>query len=779
MKSYLRFLERNKLYTAIEVVGLSIALAFILFIGGFLFAQFSTDREIKKKGDVYVASSDEYYLFSAPVKQILEDRFPEINEITRVFSTKGYVGSTYNKIYNGISERQLSLLVDDNFFEVLPIPLVAGEREKLMEAKHSVVLSKSCANRIFGNTNPIGQTLDIEIDTKSSTLTVTGIFEDFDNSVFPETDMIYNLSLLQDLSPDLLTNANLNVSIFLTLNKNCEITELDAKVLEILKKENDAYIMDFVHGFHIEKFSDIQFTTKKFHSPFDNVINRDLVRLFLFAGILLLLFAVLNYTSLTVAQTGFRAKEMASRRLAGAQKNTIIFKYILESFVLTIAAFGLSLLIYHVTSPYLSRLVGLTSSPGLKFGLVETGLVVLIIVTISVMSGVIPAMIASRYEPIQIVKGDFTRSSKMILSRIIIISQNTVATMTLSIAIIMFAQLDNILDKPLGYERDGRISINNANSPQEYHLDELSSLPFIEKVGWCMYEPMVGGQVGWSVLKDGQEVRFDLAIYDEAAIDILGFEIVSKNSEVTEGHCYMTESTMAALGEGYDCTEFRYDAATLPICGIIKDWQKGSLETTSSYLPLMLIQKFDPADEVFYNLRELVVKVSGDEDEAVRELRRFYEERASQNVDIQVHSYNFLFKDHYRQEFNNMKLLAIFTLLTLILCSLGMLAMSKYYIKQNSRTTAVKKIYGCSRKEIFVKMTLKFLSNVAISSIIAIPIALYIADKWLQKFTYRIDNSIWYYLMTVLAIGVIAMISISWQVLRASNENPVDALKKE
>lgn len=104
MKSYLRFLERNKLYTAIEVVGLSIALAFILFIGGFLFAQFSTDREIKKKGDVYVASSDEYYVFSAPVKQILEDRFPEINEITRVFSTKGYVESTYNKIYNGIKK---------------------------------------------------------------------------------------------------------------------------------------------------------------------------------------------------------------------------------------------------------------------------------------------------------------------------------------------------------------------------------------------------------------------------------------------------------------------------------------------------------------------------------------------------------------------------------------------------------------------------------------------------------------------------------------------------
>lgn len=779
MKSYLRFLERNKLYTAIEVVGLSIALAFILFMGGFLFAQFSTDREIKKKGDVYVASSDEYYVFSAPVKQILEDRFPEINEITRVFSTKGYVGSTYNKIYNGISERQLSLLVDDNFFEVLPIPLVAGEREKLMGAKHSVVLSKSCANRIFGNTNPIGQTLDIEIDTKSSTLTVTGIFEDFDNSVFPETDMIYNLSLLQDLSPDLLSNVNINVSMFLTLDKNCEITELEAKALEILKKENDAYIMDSVHGFHIEKFSDIQFTTKKFHSPFDNIISRDLVRLFLFAGILLLIFALLNYTSLTVAQTGFRAKEMASRRLVGAQKNTIVFKYILESFVLTTVAFGLSLPIYHVASPYLSSLVGLNSAPRLGFGLAETCIVVSVIVIMAVMSGVIPAIIASRYEPIQIVKGDFTRSSKMILSRIIIICQNIVATMTLSVAIIMFAQLDNILDRPLGYERDGRISISYANSPHEYHLDELSSLPFIEKVGWCMYEPMVGGQVGWSVLKDGQEVRFDLAIYDEAAIDILGFEIVSKNSEVTEGHCYMTESTMAALGEGYDCTEFRYDAATLPICGIIKDWQKGSLETTSSYLSLMLIQKFDPADEVFYNLRELVVKVSGDEDEAVRELRRFYEERASQNVDIQVHSYNFLFKDHYRQEFNNMKLLAIFTLLTLILCSLGMLAMSKYYIKQNSRTTAVRKIYGCSRKEIFVKMTLKFLSNVAISSIIAIPIAWYIADKWLQKFTYRIDNCIWYYLMTVLAIGVVAMISISWQVLRATNENPVDALKKE
>ena len=779
MKSYLRFLSRNKLYTAIEVVGLSVALAFILFIGGFLFAQFSTDREIKKKGDVYVASSDEYYMFSAPVKMILEDRFPEINEVTRTFSTNLYVGSTYNKIYDGISERQMSLLVDDNFFEMLPVPLVAGERESLLDAKHSVVLSRSCANRIFGDTYPIGQTLDIEIDTKSSTLTVTGIFEDFDNSVFVETDMIYNLSLLQDLSPDLLTNANLNVAIFMTLDKNCDIIELEDKVLEVLKKENDGYTMDFIHGFHIEKFSDIQFTTKKFHTPFDNVISRDLVRLFLFTGILLLLFAVLNYTSLTVAQTGLRAKEMASRRLVGAQKSTIIFKYILESFALTVVAFGLSLLIHHIAAPYLSRLVGMNSAPGLEFGLAETGVIVLVIVIMSVMSGVIPAMIAARYEPIQIVKGEFTRSSKMILGRIIIICQNTVATLTLSIAIIMLAQLDHILKKPLGYERDGRICISNANSPKEYHLDELSSLPFVEKIGWCMYEPMVDGHVGWSVLKNGHELRFDLAIYDDAAIDILGFEVISKNSEITEGYCYMTESTMKALGAGYDCTEFKYDAGHLPICGIIKDWKKGSLESSSSYLPLMLIEKFDPADKVFYNLRELVLKVSGDEDEAVRKLRRFYAEREGQNSNIQVLSYNFLFKDHYRKEFNDMKMLGIFTLLTLILCSLGMLAMSTYHTRLNSKSISVRKIYGCSRREIIARMSVIFLSSVVVSSVIAIPAAWIIADKWLQKYSYRIDNSIWYYLIAVLIISLVAAISISWQTLRAARTNPAEALKKE
>ena len=194
----------------------------------------------------------------------------------------------------------------------------------------------------------------------------------------------------------------------------------------------------------------------------------------------LLIFAVLNYISLTVAQIGFRAREMATRRLVGAQRWQIVLKYILESFSLTTVSFGLAFLMAHLVAPYFSELIGQTVAP---FEHITWGVILMMIALVlllSILSGVIPALMVLKYQPIDVVRGSFEKDNRMVLGRILIIVQNIVAIITLAVAVVMFVQLHHMQSKPQGYERQNRLRISGANTPADYLVEELKQLACVD-----------------------------------------------------------------------------------------------------------------------------------------------------------------------------------------------------------------------------------------------------------------------------------------------------------
>ena len=781
MKSYFRFLSRNKLYTAIEVFGMAIAIAFVVFIGSFVIREYNTDSEIKKQGNIYIGHSERLFFGCATIKEQLEGKFPEVEDMCRMMNTHIFGGLKMTFQAGDYTDRQKASIVDENFFRFFPFPLEAGTPESVLKEKNSVVISRTFANKVFGKEDPIGKSIKIDVNRNTANLNISGIFSDFKNTIFYSPEIIYRIDLVKDLDSSLAGNGNGSTVLFIKAADGTDIQSLEDKMENIVREEDFLYVYGLFKDFLLTPFDKISSSTVETTSPFEGLMDASFIKLFTAAGIFLLLFAVLNYISLTVAQTGFRAKEMASRRLLGTQQSGIIARYISESFILTVISFAFALIFVKLISPHLSELIGKEISPLKDMGWMEILFIILLLVVLSVLSGIIPALLVSKYKPIDVVRGNFARTSKMTLGKILIGFQSGVAFITLGLSAVMFIQLKHMTEKPMGYEKENRISIQNASKPLDYHIEKLKSLACVEKVGWLQFEPMTLGTSGISFKINGIDQKFDMYYGDQSAFEILGFKVLRKNGEALNQCAWLPESTMRALGLDYDCTQVNLDSGGMfPVCGIIEDYHKGTAnsERRGGFLNIAWIKEMEK-EEDFRILRTLVVKVSGDENKAENDIKAFYKSKGFSEDEIVVKTYNKMISDLYYSEQQDLKLIAVFTMLTLLLTILAMFAMSTYYARQHSKEAALKKVMGSSRLQLFIETSSGFIKSVGISIIIALPITWVAVSKWLEGYSYRIDNPVYVYIIAIMVMLLIALLSISWQMIKLMNTNPVKSLKAE
>lgn len=781
MKSYFRFLSRNKLYTTIEVFGMAIAIAFVVFIGSFVIREYNTDSDIKKQGNIYIGHSERLFFGSATIKEQLEGKFPEVEDMCRMMNTHIFGGLKMTFQAGDYTDRQKASIVDENFFRFFPFPLEAGTPESVLKEKNSIVISRTFANKVFGKEDPIGKSIKIDVNGNTANLNITGIFSDFKNTIFYSPEIIYRIDLVKDLDSSLVGNGNGSTVLFIKTAGGTDIQSLEDKMEEVVRKEDFLYVYGLYKDFLLTPFNKISYSAVEATAPFEGLIDASFIKLFTAAGIFLLLFAVLNYISLTVAQTGFRAKEMASRRLLGTQQSGIIARYISESFILTVISFAFALIFVKLISPHLSELIGKEISPLKDMGWMEILFIILLLIVLSVLSGIIPALLVSKYKPIDVVRGNFARTSKMTLGKILIGFQSGVAFITLGLSAVMFIQLKHMTEKPMGYEKENRISIQNASKPSDYHIEELKSLACVEKVGWLQFEPMTLGTSGTSFKINGIDQKFDMYYGDQSAFEILGFKVLRKNGEALNQCAWLPESTMRALGLNYDCTQVNLDSGGMfPVCGILEDYHKGTAntQTRGGFLNIAWIKEMEK-EEDFRILRTLVVKVSGDENKAENEIKAFYKSKGFSEDEIVVKTYNKMISDLYYSEQQDLKLIAVFTMLTLLLTILAMFAMSTYYARQHSKEAALKKVMGSSRLQLFIETSSGFIKSVGISIIIALPVTWIAVSKWLEGYSYRIDNPVYVYIIDAVIMIVIALLSISWQMIKLMNTNPVKSLKNE
>ena len=256
MKSFINFLRRNKLYTFIEVVGMAIALAFVIFIATFVTTQLTRDSEIKGR-NIYVSRSERMFIGCGTIKEQLEGRFSEVQDICRLFDTQIFGGIEMTMRYSNVEDRADALIVDPNFFQLLPYPLLEGSAESVLATTQSVVISESFARIFSPNESPVGKTIEIYVEGNAATLTISGVFRDLANSIIRSPKIIYRIDQLQQLTDRIIQNGSGAVATFFQLMPNTDYESL-AKEMEAIVKEQDLiYKYGVFNEFHLMPFEEI------------------------------------------------------------------------------------------------------------------------------------------------------------------------------------------------------------------------------------------------------------------------------------------------------------------------------------------------------------------------------------------------------------------------------------------------------------------------------------------------------------------------------------------
>lgn len=769
MKSYLRFLGRNKLYTVIETAGLAVALAFVLILSSYIIDDLSTDRDIRHKDEILVCHNVGQLWSHSKLHETLE-KIPEIESYCR-FTDEG-IGIDIRK--DDASYYQTAMYVSENFFEFMGYSLIAGNASDVLKEKRSVVLSDTFAGNIFQDENPIGQQLafvDMDSGNKPflNTLTVTGVFKKPAKTTVMKHDIILNIQENRYMNDAAESNSHANL---IKVTEGTDLDSLSRKIYETAAENGYVwYAEKFAPPVMLTGFDrlDINMATSE-ETIFINLPDRKMARTFIIACLILLIFAILNYISLTVAFARFRTKEMATRALLGSDKASLILRSLTESLLLTTTAFTmgamLAMLIQKRASLLLARDITILSNPA------EIAWGAFIIVVLSALTSIIPAYISSGTKPVDVIKGNARHLDKSILGKLFIGFQAALCMACITVAMTLWMQTEKMIDTPLGYNTEDIVYVDGFPMNAD---EELKAMPFIKRIGHLSNLPIQGTDRGRTI-KLGDEKIFISSIYcDTTALSILGIDILESYKEVSPWDFLLTESTAGRLRNICSSKGIPHEQIKSRYSGVTSDIRFGNFSTSSEDFTGIMI-----ADDIWYN--PFVVEIIGDPYDAIRKIRECLEDiELDRNYlfELKINTVRDLIEESYIKERNNFILIGIFSLLCIMLTAMAVLALSSHYAQMSAHDTAVRKVFGTSRRTVFWRTVLGFAAPVCAGALIATPITYYHIGRWLEAYTVRIPNSPIIYAAALAILLTVTVASVSAQALRLMRTNPADVLKKE
>lgn len=781
MKSYLKFLSRNKAYTAIDVFGLAISIMFVVLIGCYTWQESHIDKQHSKADRMYYIGLEfdghktmgghwyEQYL--------LKDKFPEIESSTAIVRNSRWL--TYE-------DKQIQTecyFVDSTFYDIFDFKLVQGDPKTVLDNPSNIVVSEEYARKVWGDEDPIGKS--IIFDRNEEPLVVSGVMEPMKNTAFMTydkrpIDMLLNFSMAKYENPSLVGTGMYNATgsdIILLAKEGYDLTTRKKEYEEALK--NDYWILSLPEDnirLDILPFSGSYFSeVTSGHMNFGNI---KLIKLLFSVGLVILLFAIMNYINLTVALAGKRAKEMATRRLLGEGRTRIMWRLISESTILCAISMIIGISLAYLLQPYASALLEtpIDITGCLNFTTV-TFLVIVLLIT-SIISGIIPALLLSSMKPIEAVKGAFRRKSNMVFGKLFIVIQNVATITMVAAAITMYTQVQYLINAPLGYDYDGVINISYqymlGENKGELFRDELMKLPCVEKVSFSQGVPHSRGNNN-TFTYEGRTISLQVFKCDAVFMDLLGIKIKKDNHIVDDIKKYFNTRTLNELGLDEDATDSPYEDEQPTIAGIVEDFKIGNILSNQNPLQIVVLKPFEG-----FSPWNVLIKINGDEQQALEQVKGVFEKLYGNDLLEEAFEKPFM-RQQIESDFENEErlstIISIFALIAIMISMLGLMAMSTYYVRQRSLDIAVHKVMGGTSGEVLVNLVRTFMIYVIIASVLSIPIIYYVMNDWLSQFSYRINVEWWIYAASALLAIIICFVSVVTQCHKAANTNPINSLK--
>ena len=765
MKSYLKFLSRNKLYTAIEAVGLAVSLAFVIIIGSYVWQQYSVTWENPDRERVYVPGTPGFPALTYGFPDAIGD-IPEIESVSRMCNV------VVHPVIRGENTEAESVGVEPEFFEICPqFRFVEGSAD-VLSVPNNAILSASFARK---HNLSVGEALDIT----GSSYVVGAILEDLKGTVIKPYDIFLNAAVYKDEWQPF-DNYGSTVTL-IKVRPETDRKELYDKLESVCKDVySSIYGQSFFEHLELSRYDELFFKeTEGFFRHGDKAT----LRILMLVGLLLLLSAILNYINLSVALTGKRAKEMAVRQLSGASRSGIIWKYLAESIAFTAVCFAAGLLLAEAFCPAMNALLNnpdipikIIWSPGYVFAYI------VIILLVGVLCGIFPAMMSGRYNPVDVMKGGYRRRSKMVFSKVFIVLQNALAVILIALAITMEAQMHKTQERPMNCNIENIFFLKDFSGEDNAPLkDALEALPCVRRIGRSSGVPGSINMGQYSTTRDGQDILYKLIRMDSTAFSMFGFEILEDFHAPQFNSVWFSDKSFAATGFDSDYHDIsgtlsRRTKGCEQVAGVFKSFPTNNANIGEEDYAIVSLMRSEDIPFAGW-----VIETTPDRKAAKAQIMETYDNciKGKQIYGSLAFWVDENIAEAWKPARNNMRLVEIFMLLSIIIALLGLVAMSTYYADEKSRDIAVRKVFGGTVDTEAQRTIREYMVLVGIACVIGIPIAVYAAQEYLKDFIYRLEGYWWIFVVAVLLTGLIAFVSVIWQVLKAAKTNPAIELKKE
>ena len=789
---------RNKSFSAINILGLSIGISVCFIIMLFVQDELSYDR-FNTQADrivrvVFKANINGGKIFEAtvmpPVAQTMKNDYPEVEEATRLRE----VGKPKVVYANKTFKEESMALADANFFKVFTLPLIKGDVKTALQQTNTVVITQETANRYFGKEDPIGKILTLN---NKDLYKVTGVIAAIPTNSHFHFDLFGSMqSLPEAKEPTWMAS---NFFTYLLLKDGYDYKKLEAKLPGMVEKYMGPQIAQSMGmslsqfrtkgnnlGFALQPLTDIHLHS---NSNYELGPGGDIKYVYIFSAIAIfvLLTACINFINLSTASASKRAKEVGIRKVIGSGKPELVKQFLLESVLLAFMALIVSILCVQLVLPAFNELSGKSLSLG--FALKPWAAFIALGLLVGILAGIYPAFFLSSFKPIAIIKGKLGGSTKSFgLRSGLVVFQFFISVSLIVSTLVVYQQMQFIRNKKLGYNKEQLLVLPNSwalGKNERLFKEEMLKDPRILNATVSGYKPAGPTNGNNSLIypngKENSMMRTNRFDVDEQYIPTFGMQITagrnfSKSFPTDSSAVIINEAAANAFGFknnsiGQNITWIKGDKVqkvSYRVIGVVKDFHFKSLH--EAITPLFMV--LNPESGLIFKIK------TGDVPGLLSTMKQQWEKFS---VD-EPFTYSFmdeLYNKTYSAEEKTGRILNIFTMLTILVACLGLFGLAIYTTEQRTKEIGIRKVLGASVASVTTLLSKDFIKLVLVACVIAFPASYWAMQQWLQDFAYRISISWWIFGLAGLLSVLIALITISFQAVKAALANPVKSLRSE
>jgi len=800
IKHSVRSFKRQRAYIIINILGLSIGIACSLLIALYVIKEASYDSYNTKKERIFRLILNgkvggwegRVTQTAAVIGPTMLKEFPEIEDFFRM---NGW-GTTIVEYNNQLFTEDHIVEADSSFFNFFSIPVIKGDPKNLLNAPRKLVLSESTAKRIFGDENPIDKTLKIGSDTVR--YTISGVMADIPgNSHFEANILSSFMTNPRSKEPQWLNNS---CSTYLLLKPNTSYVTVNEKMADLVVK----YVMpefqslgitfsDFIsqgnkYKFYLQNLTDIHLDPSVVQQ-FKKAGDPGSLKIFGIIAILIVIIASINFMNLSTAQASRRVKEVGIKKIGGSSRGMLITQFLSESFFLTLISLVLGIIIIKITLPFFNNLLGANLAINLFTNWYIIPVLILFAIVVGLFAGSYPAFFLSSFSPYEVLKGSMKSSMQNgRIRRLLVVFQFTISILLIVGTIIMYRQIKYMLTQDVGFNKEQLIVITRAETlgtKVKSFKDAVKEIPGVINISSSTAVPGRSNANNSYLLEGRKEEPLQIITnwIDYDYLETYGMTVVSgrnfnKSFATDQNACLVNETAVKDFDVG-DIEKRRFmqplnsgKMEYFQVIGVVKNFNFESLH--KSIGPYIFRFKTDDKLWGYLSVRISALNYSN----TINNIKNVWKEYVADNP-LQYYFVDEDFEQMYIQEKQSTRLAVLFSVLAIFIASLGLFGLTSFTVEQRTKEIGVRKAMGSSVTRIYIVISREVIILVSISALIACPIIYYSADKWLENFYYRINLGFFSFVVGLTIVLGIAILTISYRVMRAARVNPAQSLRHE